>query len=115
MNYRSAVVLGQAREITDPDEKLRAMECVVEHVVRGRWADARQPNESELKGTTILAVSLDEASAKIRTGPPLDDEDDLGFPTWAGVVPLSLEPGEPVPDENVDAATPRYLAAYRRA
>jgi uncharacterized protein len=115
MNYRSAVVLGRAREITDPDEKLRAMECVVEHVVRGRWADARQPNEGELKATTILALSLDEASAKIRTGPPLDDEDDLAFPTWAGVVPLRLEPGTPIPDENVDTPPPGYASAYRRS
>jgi uncharacterized protein len=115
MNYRSAVVLGRAREITDPDEKLRAMECVVEHVVRGRWADARQPNEGELKATTILALSLDEASAKIRTGPPLDDEDDLAFPTWAGVVPLRLEPGTPIPDGNVDTPPPGYASAYRRS
>src|SRR6266480_2623263 len=77
MNYRSAVVLGRAREVTDRDEKLRAMQRVVEHVVPGRWDDARRPNDREIKGTTILALPLDEASAKIRSGPPTDDDADL--------------------------------------
>src|SRR5436190_19734052 len=84
MNYRSVVVPGRAREITDHAEKLHAMECVVEHVVSGRWHDARQPSEEELKGTTILALSLEEASAKIRAGGPKDDESDLARPVWAG-------------------------------
>jgi nitroimidazol reductase NimA-like FMN-containing flavoprotein (pyridoxamine 5'-phosphate oxidase superfamily) len=114
MNYRSVVVLGRAREVTDQDKKLRAMRCVVEHVVSGRWADARQPNDGELMGTTILALSLEEASAKIRTGPPLDDKDDLALPTWAGVVPLTLAPGAPIPAENVSAPPPSYAKSYRR-
>lgn len=114
MNYRSVVVLGRAREVTGRDEKLRAMQCVVEHVVSGRWADARQPNEGELKGTTILAISLEEASAKIRTGPPLDDEDDLALPTWAGVVPLTLEPRAPIAAENISAPPPSYATSYSR-
>jgi uncharacterized protein len=100
MNYRSAVVLGRAREITDHEEKLHAMECVVEHVVPGRWAEARQPNEGEIDGTTILAVPLDEASAKIRSGPPKDFDEDLSLPVWAGVIPLDLRRGRPYSDNT---------------
>ncbi len=114
MNYRSAVVLGRAREVTGRDEKLRAMECVVEHVVPGRWAEARQPSEGEIKGTTILALVLDEASAKVRKGRPTDDEDDLSFPVWAGLVPLELAPQSPVPDEGVTEPVPPYVEAYSR-
>jgi nitroimidazol reductase NimA-like FMN-containing flavoprotein (pyridoxamine 5'-phosphate oxidase superfamily) len=95
MNYRSVVVLGRARELTDHGEKLHAMECVVEHVVPGRWAEARQPNESEIKATTILALGLEEASAKVRTGPPIDFDEDLELPVWAGVIPLDLRRGRP--------------------
>ena len=116
LNYRSAVVLGRAQEVTDHDEKLRAMEAVVEHVVPGRWVDARQPSDGEIKGTTILALPLDEASAKIRTGPPKDNDTDLELPVWAGVVPLRLEPSPPVPDELLppDTPVPMYAAAYER-
>jgi uncharacterized protein len=114
MNYRSVVVLGRAREVTDREEKLKAMQRVVEHVVPGRWDDARQPNDGEIKGTTILALSLDEASAKIRTGPPTDDEADLDFPVWAGVIPLALEASLPIADEGVDGDPPVYAAQYRR-
>jgi uncharacterized protein len=114
MNYRSAVVLGRAREVTDRDEKLRAMKNVVDHVVPGRWAEARQPSDGEIKGTTILAVGLDEASAKVRSGPPTDDEDDLSFPVWAGVVPLELAPQPPVPEEGVQEPVPPYLETYTR-
>jgi hypothetical protein len=114
MNYRSVVVLGRAREVTDREEKLRAMRTVVEHVVPGRWDDARQPNEAELKGTTILAVSLEEASAKIRTGPPKDIEEDLTLPVWAGVIPLHLVPSAPVPDEGVGGPLPAYASDYVR-
>jgi nitroimidazol reductase NimA-like FMN-containing flavoprotein (pyridoxamine 5'-phosphate oxidase superfamily) len=90
MNYRSAVVLGRAREVVDADEKLAALETIVEHMVPGRWSDARQPNQGELDGTTVLALSLDEASAKVRTGAPSDFDDDLDLPVWAGVIPLHL-------------------------
>jgi hypothetical protein len=114
MNYRSVVVLGRAREVTDRDEKLRAMECVVEHVVPGRWADARQPSDGEIKGTTILALGLDEASAKVRSGRPTDDEDDLSFPVWAGVVPLEVTAQAPVPDEGVRDPAPPYVEDYTR-
>src|SRR5467141_737609 len=110
MNYRSVVVLGRAQEVTDRTRKLRAMECVVEHVVPGRWADARQPNEGELKGTTILELSLDEASAKIRSGPPTDDDADLELSVWAGVIPLKLEPSDPIPATGVGSSPPAYAA-----
>jgi uncharacterized protein len=115
MNYRSVVVLGRAHEVTGLDEKLRAMQCVVEHVVKGRWNDARQPNEGEIKGTTILALPLDEASAKIRSGPPVDDEDDLALPVWAGVIPLRLEPSEPTAADGVRGPPPPYASAYGRS
>jgi uncharacterized protein len=114
MNYRSAVVLGRAREVTDHDEKLRAMHRVVDQVVPGRWADARQPSEAEIKGTTILAMSLDEASAKIRSGPPTDDEADLALPVWAGVIPLRLEPAAPIAADGIDDPPPDYAAGYTR-
>jgi uncharacterized protein len=114
MNYRSVVVLGRARELTDRDEKLRAMRRVVEHVVPGRWEDARPPDDGEIKGTMILALPLDEASAKIRSGPPSDDAADLELPVWAGVIPLRIEPSDPVPDAAVDSPPPSYAAGYAR-
>jgi uncharacterized protein len=114
MNYRSVVVLGRASEVTEHDEKLHAMYCVVEQVVKGRWADARQPNEGEIKGTTILRLSLDEVSAKIRSGPATDDADDMDFPVWAGVIPLSLEPREPIPDQATNGTMPSYVSSYER-
>jgi uncharacterized protein len=116
MNYRSVVMYGTAREISDPDEKWRAQQALVEHVVHGRSTDARMPNDRELNQTTILAVPLDEASAKIRTGPPKDEDEDYGLPVWAGVVPLATVPGEPVPDPAMDASVPEpdYLRPYRR-
>jgi uncharacterized protein len=114
MNYRSVVVLGRAREVTDHEQKLHAMHCVVEQVVRGRWKDARQPNESEIKGTTILAISLDEASAKIRSGPPIDHEDDLALPVWSGVIPLRLDPQAPIAAEGIDDPPPDYATGYTR-
>src|SRR4051812_22349241 len=86
MNYRSAVVFGTAREVTDPAEKLRALDALVEHVARGRSAEVRPPNERELKQTLVLALPIAEASAKIRTGPPVDDEEDYALPVWAGVL-----------------------------
>ncbi len=116
MNYRSVVVYGLAREITDPDEKWRAQQALVEHVVHGRSADARMPNERELNQTTILAVPLDEASAKIRTGPPIDEDEDYDLPVWAGVVPLTTVPGEPEPDPAMPEGIPApdYLTPYGR-
>lgn len=116
MNYRSVVVYGLAREITDPHEKWHAQQALVEHVVHGRSADARMPNERELGQTTILAVPLDEASAKIRTGPPKDEEGDYALPVWAGVVPLTTVPGDPERDPAMGEAIdePGYLRPYRR-
>ena len=99
MNYRSVVVFGTAREVTG-EEKNRALERLVEHIAPGRAADVRPPNEAELKQTLVLALPLEEASAKIRTGGPVDDEEDYALPVWAGVVPLKLTRGEPVRDEG---------------
>lgn len=108
MNYRSVVVFGKAREVTG-EEKLRALDALVEHVVRGRSRDVRPPNEVELKQTLVLALPLEEASAKIRTGGPVDDEEDYALPVWAGVVPLTLTAGEPVADRGVSVPLPEYL------
>jgi nitroimidazol reductase NimA-like FMN-containing flavoprotein (pyridoxamine 5'-phosphate oxidase superfamily) len=90
MNYRSAVVLGRAREVVDAEEKLAALHAIVEHMVPGRWSDARQPTQGELDGTTVLALALDEASAKVRSGPPKDFDRDMELPVWAGVIPLRV-------------------------
>jgi len=111
MNYRSVVAFGTARKIGDPLQKLHALEIVAEHVIAGRWNDARSPNEKELKATTVLEFSIEEASAKIRTGPPLDEEEDYSLPIWAGVVPLKLKTEPAVADHrlpnNIDV--PRYV------
>lgn len=98
MNYRSVVVFGKAREVSDREEKLRALTALVEHVVPGRSPIVRAPNESELRQTLVLALPIEEASAKIRSGGPVDDEEDYALPVWAGVVPLTLVKGEPVED-----------------
>lgn len=113
MNYRSVVVFGKAREVGD-DEKLRALDGLVEHVVRGRSQEVRPPNERELRQTLVLALPLDEASAKIRTGGPVDDEEDYALPVWAGVVPLKLTPGEGIADVGVVGDVPQYVKAYTR-
>lgn len=116
MNYRSVVVFGRPREVTDPEEKLRALEAVTEHVARGRWADARHPNDTEFKGTTVLAIDIEETSAKIRTGPPGDDAEDMELPIWAGVVPVATVFGDAVDDPALgpDIARPPYVTEYRR-
>lgn len=101
MNYRSVVVLGKARLVTDAAEKMEAMHRFTNHAVPGRWEEVRQPTEQELKATSVLALELDEVSAKVRTGPPLDDEEDYLLPVWAGVVPVQTEFGKPVPDERL--------------
>jgi uncharacterized protein len=113
MNYRSVVVFGKAR-VVDDDEKLRALDSLVEHVVRGRSQEIRPPNERELRQTLVLALPLDEASAKIRTGGPVDDEEDYALPVWAGVVPLKLTPGEAIADVGVVADAPEYVKRYTR-
>jgi len=116
MNYRSVVVLGTAAEVTEREEKTRALEAIVEHVVPGRSAEVRGPNELELKATTVLRLPIEEASAKVRTGPPIDDEEDYALPCWAGVLPLRLTPRKPEADPRLPAGVPvpAYVAAYRR-
>jgi nitroimidazol reductase NimA-like FMN-containing flavoprotein (pyridoxamine 5'-phosphate oxidase superfamily) len=103
MNYRSAVVLGRARFVTEREEKVAALRRFTDHVVPGRWAELRPITDQELKGTAVLALPIEEASAKVRTGPPLDDPEDLLWPVWAGVVPLTTTTGEIVPDAHVMA------------
>jgi nitroimidazol reductase NimA-like FMN-containing flavoprotein (pyridoxamine 5'-phosphate oxidase superfamily) len=116
MNYRSVVLHGSGRLLESNEEKLAALEAFAEHIARGRWADARQPSRKELKATTVIAVPIEVAAAKIRTGPPLDDDEDYGLPIWAGVLPLTMRAGSPIPDPRLDneVAVPRYLHKYRR-
>jgi hypothetical protein len=116
MNYRSAVVFGTAKEVDDLEEKRRALRRIVEHVVPGRTPDTRAPNEFEEKFTRVLAVEIEEASAKLRSGGPKDDEADLSLPHWAGVIPLQLVPGAPLADEGLapGAQAPPYAQRYRR-
>jgi len=112
MNYRSVVVLGKATLVDDPEEKLEALRILSEHILPGRWDDARQPNERELKATSVLRVPIEEFSAKVRIGPPIDDAEDMTFPTWAGVVPLEMKVGDPVDDPKLDP--PREVPTYAR-
>lgn len=101
MNYRSAVVLGRPRALDDDAERLAALEALTERLVPGRWGEVRPPSRQELKGTHVLALPIEEASAKVRTGPPVDDEPDHALPVWAGVVPLALVAGAPEPDPRL--------------
>jgi nitroimidazol reductase NimA-like FMN-containing flavoprotein (pyridoxamine 5'-phosphate oxidase superfamily) len=116
MNYRSVVIFGKATEVTGRDEKLRVLAALVDHVAKGRSLDARAPNEPELKQTLVLSLPITEASAKIRTGPPIDDEGDYALPIWAGVLPLRLTPYPPIADERLTSGieAPEYLTNYRR-
>jgi nitroimidazol reductase NimA-like FMN-containing flavoprotein (pyridoxamine 5'-phosphate oxidase superfamily) len=116
MNYRSVVALGKAMLVDEPEEKIKALRAFTEKIISGRWNDARQPNEKELKATTILRVPLTEVSAKIRSGPVEDDAADYALPVWAGIIPLSLTPGAPIRDERCDPSipTPLYAAQYKR-
>lgn len=104
LNYRSVVVFGEATEVRDLDEKRRALDALVDHVLPGRSAEARPPTEKELRATSVLALPLTEASAKVREGMPIDEDEDLGLPIWAGVVPLHSGVGVPVPDPGLDPA-----------
>ncbi len=117
MNYRSVVVLGTATEVEDPAEKRAAFRALVEHVAPGRYGGVRPPSDDEITGTLVLRLPIDEGSAKIRTGPPIDDEDDYGWPVWAGVIPLAVTAGTPIPDPRLDPehAVPRYVSGYARA
>ena len=116
MNYRSVVILGKATLVDDPQEKLAALRILSEHILPGRWDDSRQPNERELKATSVLRVAIEEFSAKVRQGPPIDDEEDYSFPTWAGVVPLEMVAGAPIDDARLLPGTkiPQYARHYTR-
>jgi nitroimidazol reductase NimA-like FMN-containing flavoprotein (pyridoxamine 5'-phosphate oxidase superfamily) len=116
MNYRSVVALGKAVVVDAPAEKMEALRAFTEKILPGRWNDARQPNEKELKATSILRLPLTEVSAKVRTGPAEDDQDDYALPVWAGLIPLQLAAGEPIRDARCDAAIPMppYAAKYHR-
>jgi nitroimidazol reductase NimA-like FMN-containing flavoprotein (pyridoxamine 5'-phosphate oxidase superfamily) len=114
MNYRSVMAFGTAWKIDDPLRKTKALRVISEHLMPGRWDDVRGPAEKELKATAVLEFSIDEASAKVRTGPPLDDEEDYALSTWAGVLPLQSTAGAPVPDSRLaaGAAVPQYIANF---
>jgi nitroimidazol reductase NimA-like FMN-containing flavoprotein (pyridoxamine 5'-phosphate oxidase superfamily) len=117
MNYRSVVVFGTATLVESPEEKTEALRVISEQIVPGRWKDVRWPTEQELKATKVLALPISEASAKVRTGPPLDDEEDYALPVWAGVLPLSIHPETPVPDARLSSevtAVPEYLLHYSK-
>ncbi len=116
MNYRSVVVMATARVVEGAEERIAALRAIVEHVAPGRWDQSRGPSAKELARTLVLALPIDEASAKLRSGPPVDDEEDYALDYWAGVIPLSLVPAAPVRDprlrDGIDA--PESVTAYRR-
>jgi nitroimidazol reductase NimA-like FMN-containing flavoprotein (pyridoxamine 5'-phosphate oxidase superfamily) len=111
INYRSVVAFGTARKIEGDAAKNEALKIISEHLLAGRWEDVRPPKPQELKATTVLEFTIEEASAKVREGGPHDDEEDYALPVWAGVLPLAIRPGEPVPDERLKdgIALPEYL------
>jgi nitroimidazol reductase NimA-like FMN-containing flavoprotein (pyridoxamine 5'-phosphate oxidase superfamily) len=115
LNYRSVMVLGTAREITDPEQKQRALRLVVEHIVPGRAEEIRGPDETDLRSTKVLAIPMEEASAKVRTGPPVDEEADLDLPFWAGQLPLTQGTGYPIPapDLTGDLPVPGSIRSLR--
>lgn len=116
INYRSVVILGNATLVTETDEKGRALEAITEHIVHDRWPEVRWPNELELKATSVLKLPINEASAKVRTGPPIDDEEDYEMTVWAGVVPLALTYGPPIADDRLAAGVrvPDYVVNQNR-
>src|SRR5262245_21911841 len=116
LNYRSVMVLGTAREVTDPDEKGRALRRVVEHIAAGRADEIRGPDAADLRSTRVLSMPIEEASAKVRNGPPADEEADLDLPYWAGQLPLTLGTGAPIPapDLTVDLPVPPHVRSWSR-
>jgi nitroimidazol reductase NimA-like FMN-containing flavoprotein (pyridoxamine 5'-phosphate oxidase superfamily) len=116
VNYRSVVILGKAELVTDAEEKNLALEAITNHFVPDRWADVRWPNELELKATSVLRLPIKEASAKIRTGDPIDDEEDYEMDVWAGILPLKLKPGTPTDDARLNDSIqpPDYITNYKR-
>ena len=116
MNYRSVVLFGQAEKVSEPEEKMVALKAFTDHVMQGRWEEVRSPNEAELSSTVVLSLPITEASAKIRTGPPIDDPADYNLPVWAGVLPLGQQPGTPIPDQQTPLSMPipENVSAYQR-
>lgn len=116
MNYRSVMLLGRARAVAEPAAKMDALRALVEHLVPGRWDDCRLPNDQEMNATLVLALPIDEASAKVRTGPPLDEEEDFTTPYWSGVLPFEARIGPPVPDPTLHPGidVPDYIRNYTR-
>ncbi|HUD68325.1 MAG TPA: pyridoxamine 5'-phosphate oxidase family protein [Candidatus Sulfotelmatobacter sp.] len=114
MNYRSVVAFGRARKVADPERKIECLRVISEHLIAGRWNDVRGPSEKELRATTVLEFSIEEASAKVRTGPPIDDDGDYGLAVWAGVLPLEINSQTPVPDEKLveGVRPPDYVRIY---
>jgi len=114
MNYRSVVAFGTARKVAEPEHKLKALRVISEHLIAGRWEDVREPSQKELKATTALEFSIEEASSKVRSGPPLDDESDYGLPVWAGVLPLEIKSRPPVPDDRLieGITVPDYVRRF---
>jgi uncharacterized protein len=116
INYRSVVILGAATVVAAAEEKMTALKAFTEHVIPGRWDDVREPNEQELKGTSVLALPLVEVSAKVRTGPPKDDEEDMAIPVWAGELPLRITAGSPIDDPRLQTGIrpQAYITQYSR-
>ena len=114
MNYRSVVILSTAALVNDPAEKIAALRALSEHILPHRWDNSRPPNEKELKATSVLRIPIEEFSAKVRVGPPIDDEEDYSYPTWAGVIPLEMKVGSPISDDRCQSELPPYLHNYSR-
>ena len=114
MNYRSAVIFGRGRLLEDPEEKMAGLLAISEHLIKGRWDDARAPSKKELNATSVIAVSIDEATCKSRSGPPGDEEEDYALPVWAGLLPLRQEwgPLEADPGRHADVDIPDYLESF---
>jgi len=114
MNYRSFMVFGKATLVADGPEKLAAFDALVEHVVPGRTADARPPSDDEIRKTSVLVLPIDEASAKVRTGGPIDEPDDIALDVWAGQLPLTTTYGTPIAEPDTNGSLPAYVTGYRR-
>jgi len=116
VNYRSVVLFGKGRAVEDEQEKFAALKAITEHLIPGRWQEARLPNHKEMKATRVVSIKIDEASAKLRMGPPVDDQEDYTLPVWAGILPLEETPLSPIRDEHMaeHITLPEYIAGYSR-
>ena len=114
MNYRSVVAFGTARKITDREQKIKSLRVISEHLIVGRWKDVREPTETELKATAVLEFSIEEASSKVRDGPPIDEQRDYELSVWAGVLPLEMTSRSPIPDDKLikSVAVPDYVRRF---